>query len=49
MYHFLHKHRYWFLGLVFISVLALVYFQFLGDPGPPVPRPAQPQPATTGQ
>ncbi len=46
MNHFLHKHRYWFLALILISVVALVYFQMRDDggtvPNPPVPVGANP-------
>ena len=38
MYHFLHRHRYWFVALIVLTVVALAYFQFLDDgalgPGP---------------
>jgi hypothetical protein len=35
MYHFFHKHRYWLIALVVISVIAIFYFQMRGDPGGP--------------
>jgi hypothetical protein len=35
MYHFLHKHRYWFAALVLISVVAIFYFQMRDDGGLP--------------
>jgi hypothetical protein len=44
MYHFLHKHRYWLIGLVVLSAIALFFFQLLGDPGRPLPA-NQPPPA----
>jgi hypothetical protein len=51
MYHFLHKHRYWFLALILASVVALIYFQMRDDggtvPPPPVPNPTSPLPPAT--
>ncbi|HEY2826599.1 MAG TPA: hypothetical protein VGJ04_03280 [Pirellulales bacterium] len=41
MYHFLHRHRYWFLAMVIIAVVAIFYFQMRGDPGGPG-RPVNP-------
>ncbi|HEY2882316.1 MAG TPA: hypothetical protein VGJ15_07785 [Pirellulales bacterium] len=46
MYYFLHRHRYWLLALVLISVVALAVLQMRGDNPvvvPPVIPPAQPQ------
>jgi hypothetical protein len=45
MYPFLHKHRYWFLALILLTVGALIYFQFRDDGGT---VPGLPRQSTTG-
>jgi hypothetical protein len=45
MYHFLHRHRYWFLALVIVAVAGIFYFQLRGDPGGPGRPVNQPAPA----
>lgn len=44
MNHFLHKHRYWFLTLILLTVAALVYFQFRDDGGTVPNLPVQSSP-----
>lgn len=48
MYHFLHKHRYWFLALATLAIIAIIFFQLQDDGGmAPGPNP-QPVRAITG-
>lgn len=35
MYHFLHRHKHWFLLVAIVSAIAIFYFQMQGDPGIP--------------
>jgi hypothetical protein len=44
MYHFLHKHRHWFLALIVIAVILIAYFQLRDDGGMPVGPVNQPNP-----
>jgi len=42
MYHFMHKHRYWFAALVVLAAVAIFVFQRNGDNSAPQgdnPRP----------
>jgi hypothetical protein len=46
MYHFLHKHRYWFAALVVIAAVAIFFFQIRDDGGLPAGADNSKQPLT---